>query len=454
MSSPSAIPLLSLLVWLPLAGAIALVVHGRAPSDRRRAIGLAASLPSLILSALVVASYDSTGPPVQLIELYSWVPALGVSYDLGVDGLSAVLACWLALVATLSLALSGGGRETSPLLLLETSLLGLAVARDALLFLSFYGAAILSVCWLLESDDSRRRWFGHQLAGLVLFAGFFLYCYRLALDQTGFPSAELGRLRSLVIFPAEERRLFVLAGLGAWIAAPLPPFLSWVVRALEGLSPAGRTIFLGGVVLVPPYALVRVALPVTPDGAASWSGGLALLALASVTYAALAPRRLGLAPFVVGLQGLLFAALVAPPPADVPAEVGLLATGVGSAALALYGSASPPSRALSERPHPVGAILALVVVGLVAWPLGWGWLAPVARGSAWVFAALALVVTAAAIRLALATGAVAPRRRALLVLPVLAFWIALLVAPREWTARLGPPASPVAPAEGAAEEEP
>jgi NADH-quinone oxidoreductase subunit M len=169
MSWPPAVSILSVLVWTPAAGALLSALPGEDRAALRRKLSVGCAALSLALASAVTATFEPGGSPR---ELRRWIPSLGLSYDLCVDGLGSVLVLWVALLALLALVAVDsrelGRRTTCLLLLAETALLGLATAGDGVLFLAFYGAGLLALTLLLGRAEEMTTIFFVQSAGATL----------------------------------------------------------------------------------------------------------------------------------------------------------------------------------------------------------------------------------------------------------------------------------------------
>jgi NADH-quinone oxidoreductase subunit M len=421
MSWPPALPILSVLVWTPAAGALLSAFPGgdRAALRRKVAIGFAAL--SLILALALALTFDPGAGPR---ELRRWIPALGLSYDLFVDGFGSILVLWVALLALLALVSVGsrelGRRATCLILLAETALLGLVTASDGALFLAFYGAGLLVLTLLLGRVKEMKTFFFFQSAGATLAVVYVAISYHLTWIQTGFPSAEIARFSSLVSFPDFQGRMFLLGAAVVAFAAPLFPLTSWVSSSTSALATPGRLLLLGGWSLAPTLFFARAVLP----SHARSEGALFMMVLAalSLVYAGLAPRR-SWAPLLVGCQGLVVLGLLSPtaPTAEGVAagRAGMLQLALALSTLALW---KPDSEDARGPAFTSGIAVAMFL------PTSWFVLreqwttAPASTALAGLGLALMML------RL-VRTLPPLSRRRSVLLLPLLGFWILSLLAP-------------------------
>jgi NADH-quinone oxidoreductase subunit M len=418
MSWPPASSILSVLVWTPAAGALISALPGEHRPALRRKLAIGSAALALALASKVALSFD-TGANAR--ELRRWVPSLGLSYDLFVDGLGSVLVLWTALLALLALVSVGpreiGRRATCLILLAETALLGLATAGDGALFLAFYGGGLVVLTLLLGRAGEMKSFFFFQSAGATLAVAYVAISYHLTWVQTGFPSAEIARFPSLVTFPDFRGRMFLLGAAVVAFAAPLFPLTSWVASALSTVTAPGRLLLFGGWSLAGTLFFVRFVSPshARSEGA-HWVMGLAAL---SLLYAGLASRRTW-APLLAGFQGVVVLGLLSPTPEGVAAgRAGMLQLVLALTTLALWHAASEDQRgsALTRGIAVAMFLPASVIVLREQWT------------TAPALAALAAIGLLLSMLRPLGVLPPLPRRQRVLLLPLIGFWLFSLFAP-------------------------
>ena len=421
MSWPPAFPILSVLVWTPAAGALLSSFPGGGRAALRRKVSIGFAALSLVLASALALTFDPGAGPR---ELRRWIPALGLSYDLFVDGFGSILVLWVALLALLALVSVGsrelGRRATGLILLAETALLGLVTASDGALFLAFYGAGLLVLTLLLGRVKEMKTFFFFQSAGATLAVVYVAISYHLTWMQTGFPSAEIARFSSLVSFPDLQGRMFLLGAAVVAFAAPLFPLTSWVSSSTSALATPGRLLLLGGWSLAPTLFFARAVLP----SHARSEGALFMMVLAalSLVYAGLAPRR-SWAPLLVGCQGLVVLGLLSPtaPTAEGVAagRAGMLQLALALSMLALW---KPDSEDARGPAFTSGIAVAMFL------PTSWFVLREqwTTAPASTALAGLGLVLMM--FRL-VRTLPPLSRRRSVLLLPLVGFWVLSLLAP-------------------------
>ena len=276
MAPDQAFPLLTALVFLPALGGLVVAIVGQRSDVLVPWLAALFAGMTLVLAVWVLGETGGGG----LSELRAWVPAMGVSFILESDGLSSVLVVWVALSTLLTLIATLPGLRTAALVLfLETAANGIFLAQDVFLVFAFLGGVVVAVA-LLSSVPRNVLVFAS--AGLTVLFGWFVRFYQMAYAQTGFPSTELARWRSLVLYPDEERSLFLLGACG--IALLVPAF----VIAVDNAPRAHRLVLIATIGVIGSYLVLRLLVPLCPRGAeasSSWVLAFAALVMASAGLA-------------------------------------------------------------------------------------------------------------------------------------------------------------------------
>jgi len=430
MSWPPAFPILTVLVWTPAVGALLSAVPGEKQAALRRMLSIGFAALSLALASALALTFETFEPGASPRELRRWIPALGLSYDLSVDGFGSILVLWVALLALLALLSTGsrelGRRATCFILLAETAILGLLTAGDGALFLAFYGAGLLVLTLFLGRIEEMKTFFFFQSAGAALAVVYLAISYHLTWVQTGFPSAEIARLPSLVIFPDVQSRMFLLGAAVVAFAAPLFPFTSWVSSATSALATPGRLLLLGGWSLAGTLFFVRAVLP----SHARAEGALVVMALVAVSllYAGIA-TRVSWAPLLAAFQGLVVLGLLSPTAEGVAAgRAGMLQLALALSTLALGTADSDDARG----PASTGGIAVAMLLPASFLVLREQWTtapATTALAGLGLFLIMLRLVSLVLMLKTPRTLLALSRRRIVLLLPLVGFWIFSLLAP-------------------------
>ena len=288
--------LLSTLVWLPTLGAAALLLLDRRDTRRLRQVALAVSTVTFLVSLLLWIGFDRVRPGMQFVEQRAWIPGAGISYHLGVDGISLLLVLLTTLLTPLCL-LSAWSQITTrvkeflvAMCLLETGMLGVFVALDLFLFFVFWEAMLVPMYLIIGVWGGPRRVYAavkfilYTMAGsaLMLLAILILYF----LQDQGSASFDYAAVMQLRIDPRLQLPLFLAFALAFAIKVPMFPFHTWLPDAHVEAPTAGSVILAGVLLKMGTYGFLRFGLPLFPDAAVRLAPVIVGLALVGILYGA------------------------------------------------------------------------------------------------------------------------------------------------------------------------
>src|SRR3954470_18491961 len=295
-------PILSSLVALPVAGAILLLlVRGdeeqSAPLARK--IALVVSLLVFAETLLLWARFNTASGDFQFVERHAWIPAFGIEYFVGVDGISLLLIVLTGFLTPLALLGSWESvhKQTKTfcmfVLLLESAMMGVFISLDLFLFYIFWDAMLVPMYFLIGIWGYERRIYAaikfilYTMAGSVLMLLAILGLAYMHYTSTGSYSFDLLKLYGMRI-PLHAQFWFFLAfALAFAIKVPLFPFHTWLPDAHVEAPTAGSVILAGVLLKMGTYGLVRFAFPLFPDAAQYFAPWLAVLAVIGIIYGAL-----------------------------------------------------------------------------------------------------------------------------------------------------------------------
>ncbi|MFI5183286.1 MAG: NuoM family protein [Vicinamibacteria bacterium] len=292
MTTPASI--LSLLILLPVAGAVVVAMTPRQSVGLQKLVGLGLTTALFLLSLLLVRDFKPIAE-MQFGVDYAWIPDYGISYKLGIDGIS----LWLILLTTFltPLALLGSWNSIHDrvrefvvfMLLLEAGMLGVFCALDLFLFYIFWEAMLIPMYFLIGIWGHERRiyaavkFFLYTMAGSTLMLVAILVLYR----ETGLHTFDLLKLTGQPIDVGLQTWLFLAFALAFAIKVPMWPFHTWLPDAHVEAPTAGSVILAGVLLKMGGYGFLRLAIPLFPTAALRFAPAIGLLAVIGIIYGAL-----------------------------------------------------------------------------------------------------------------------------------------------------------------------
>jgi len=288
--------LLSTLVWLPTLGAAALLLLDRRDTRRLRQVALTVSTATFVVSGLLWVGFDRGRAGMQFVEQRAWIPGAGISYHLGVDGISLLLVLLTTFLTPLCI-LSAWTQITTrvkeflvAMCLLETGMLGVFVALDLFLFFVFWEAMLVPMYLIIGVWGGPRRVYAavkfilYTMAGSALMLLAILTLYFL--QDARAASFDYAAVMQLRIAPWLQVPLFLAFALAFAIKVPMVPFHTWLPDAHVEAPTAGSVILAGVLLKMGTYGFLRFGLPLFPDAAVRLAPVVVGLALAGILYGA------------------------------------------------------------------------------------------------------------------------------------------------------------------------
>ncbi|MDH4048687.1 MAG: NADH-quinone oxidoreductase subunit M [Gammaproteobacteria bacterium] len=288
--------ILSILVWLPVFGGMALLMVGdggnatspRAASMRMLALGV--STLTFVLSIFLYSSFDTATASMQFVERAPWIDTFRIEYYLGVDGISAPLILLTTFITPLVVVAGWDTIKSRPsqyfaaFLILEGLMIGVFAALDAFLFYVFWEAMLVPMFLIIGVWGGERRiyatlkFFLYTFLGSVLMLVSFIYLYGKTGDFNFFSFADV----PLTLL--EQQLIFLSFLLAFAVKVPMWPVHTWLPDA-HVEAPTGGSVILAAIMLkMGGYGFIRLSLPMLPDGSAYFSGLMIALSLIAVVY--------------------------------------------------------------------------------------------------------------------------------------------------------------------------
>ncbi len=301
--------LLSVVTFTPLVGALLLLLPVfRDKDDAVRWFANAVGLLGFLVSLPLWTDFDRTAAGFQFQERHEWIPSIGVSYQLGVDGISALLILLTTLLGSISI-LSSWNAITERvrqyyvfLLLLQTGMLGVFCALDMFLFYVFWEVMLVPMYFLIGIWGSTRRlyaaikFFLYTLVGSVVMLLGILALYFHSRKLPGMEATgtfDVTKWYEMGIPPELQFWVFLAFFLGFAIKVPMFPFHTWLPDAHVEAPTAGSVILAGVLLKMGTYGFVRFSLPLLPDAifapllGMTIQGWMVLLSIIGILYAGL-----------------------------------------------------------------------------------------------------------------------------------------------------------------------
>jgi NADH-quinone oxidoreductase subunit M len=295
MESP--FPLLSTIIFLPSLGAVLAFLIASEELVKRMA--LVTTTLTFLVSLILFFLFDSSIDAMQFFERYDWIPAFGISYEVGVDGISLLLIVLTTFLMPLTVLSSWDSvRERSRefmicMLFLESGMIGVFAAVDLFLFYVFWEATLIPMYFLIGVWGGPRRIYAavkfmlYTMAGSLLMLVAILALYFLHRQATGEATFNLFQLLQLDLPMSTQRWLFLAFFLAFAIKVPLFPFHTWLPDAHVEAPTAGSVILAGVLLKMGTYGFVRFCLPLFPRASLEATSIIALLAVVGIIYGAL-----------------------------------------------------------------------------------------------------------------------------------------------------------------------
>ena len=298
------LPLLSIAIWLPTAGALLLLLINNRTGERDaliRNLTVGVSLLAFAATLALWALFDNSAAAseFQFVERRRWIPAFGIDYYLGIDGVSLLLMVLTGFLTPIALLSSWEGihkkvKEFSIfMLLLETAMLGVFAALDVFLFYVFWDFVLIPMYFLIGVWGYDRRIYAavkfilYTMAGSVLMLVAIIGLSWLYQQSSGTYSFDLLRFYQLDV-PDNLQYWFFLAFTVAFIIkVPLFPFHTWLPDAHVEAPTAGSVILAGVMLKMGAYGLIRFSFPLFPEAALYFAPSLAVLSVIAIVYGAL-----------------------------------------------------------------------------------------------------------------------------------------------------------------------
>lgn len=290
------VPIISIIVFIPLVGVGALMLCRSRSAIQWAA--LAASMLSFLASLVPLFGFDATATGFQYVEQASWIPALGISYHLGIDGLSLFLINLTAFLTVAAVLVSWNRIESkiklyfALFLILATGMLGVFAALDTFLFYLFWEATLIPMFLIIGIWGSANRRYAaikfiiYTMGGSVfMLVGIIVMAFLNQSLGSGF-SFDLTEWFTLTVPTTYQWWLFIAFFVAFAVKIPAFPFHTWLPDAHVEAPTAGSVILAGVLLKMGAYGILRFCFPLFPVAVAEFTPIIMALGIIGVIYGA------------------------------------------------------------------------------------------------------------------------------------------------------------------------
>jgi NADH-quinone oxidoreductase subunit M len=290
---PLGFPLLSLLTFLPLVGvAIILSVRGdeAAVAANARWTALWTSIVVFVLSLLLWTKFDRSNGGFQFLETADWVPAIGLTYKMGVDGISVLFVLLSTALTPLCVLASWESIKTRvrdymvAFLVLETMMIGSFCALDFLVFYMFFEGVLIPMYLIIGIWGGPRRVYSAFKFFLYTLAGSLLMLLALLAMWNFAGSTDVSVLMHTTFPKSMQMWLFLAFFASFAVKVPMWPVHTWLPDAHVEAPTAGSVILAGVLLKMGAYGFLRFSVPMLPDAAAAFAPLVFALSVVAVIY--------------------------------------------------------------------------------------------------------------------------------------------------------------------------
>ena len=291
--------LLTVVTFLPALGALLLFLLPRDRPDLVKTTSVAVTAVTFFASLPLYLSFDPASAGYQFSEHRLWMPSLGISYHVGVDGISVLLVLLTTFLTPLTMLSAWNAIESRwkefavTMLLLETGMIGVFVALDLFLFYIFWEAMLIPMYLIIGIWGGSNRVYAaikfvlYTLTGSLLMLVAILALYFRYGAASGTYTFDLPVLAQFILPAGRAQNLLFLAfALAFAIKVPMFPFHTWLPDAHVEAPTAGSVILAGVLLKMGTYGFLRFCLPLFPNASMAFTPWIFALAVIGIIYGA------------------------------------------------------------------------------------------------------------------------------------------------------------------------
>ena len=293
------IPILTLLIFIPLAGAAIIALLPTGDNNRLRTVALAVTGFDFLLSLVLPWGFDATTHRMQFVEKLPWISEIGVSYFIGVDGMSLLLILLTTFITVLGVLCSWSAVQErvkaymACMLIMEAGMIGVFVSLDLVLFFLFWEIGLVPMYFMIGIWGGENKlyatlkFFLYTVFGSVFMLVGILALYFAHGNLTGQYTFDLLQLMETNYPYGLQCWVFLAFFLGFAIKVPIFPFHTWLPDAHVEAPTAGSVILAGVLLKMGTYAFLRFNLPLLPSASIAFTPFILILAVIGIIYGAM-----------------------------------------------------------------------------------------------------------------------------------------------------------------------
>jgi NADH-quinone oxidoreductase subunit M len=282
-----------LLILIPILGSFLVMFSGKDANVRRNTLII--SLIEFILSLSVLLNFENTGLPELLISL-PWLKGAGISFDLGMDGLSLLMVLLTTFLFTVIIiaSISFKSRRLNifygSILILEASLIGVFTAQDGIIFYIFWELALIPAYFITALWGGKERiritfkFFIYTMTGSLMMLGALIWLYLHTPDPH---SGSITAMYKVATGSGNQYWLFAAFFFAFAVKIPLFPFHTWQPDTYTEAPPAGSMILAGVMLKMGIYGIIRLLIPLCRDVFHELQPAIIILVVTGIIYASI-----------------------------------------------------------------------------------------------------------------------------------------------------------------------
>lgn len=283
-------PILSALIWLPVIGALAILLGGDKRPGMARVLALITMIVSILICIPLYVQFDTHTASMQFVEQVSWIAQFHIAYALGVDGLSMIMivlstfTSLIVVIAACQAIKKKVAQYMATFLILQGMMVGVFAATDAILFYVFWEAMLIPMYICIGAWGGSNRSYAAIKFFIYTFLGSVLMLIALLYLGMHANSFIIEKLYDLGLSTSTQIFIFIAFFLAFAVKVPMWPFHTWLPDA-HTEAPAGGSVVLAALMLkMGVYGFLRFSLPIAPVASHDLSWVLIILALIMIIY--------------------------------------------------------------------------------------------------------------------------------------------------------------------------